>query len=806
MSRLVANIAIEGANGSFDKQYSYLIPEDLACLAEPGCRVTVPFGKGNTKRLGMILSVSNGEISDKTKTILSVSDSNPVLSAEMIELCRWMKEHTFCTYFDAIHTMLPAGLNYRMAISYSANPQFAGISALGEQERELYDFLSASGETAVETLAKKFDDAHAIIDSLYDKEAIIKNSVAKRKLNDMFRKYVRLSESHDSVGLTKRQQEIVTLLEDVGSVSVKELQYFTGVSLSVIDNLQKKGVIEIFQKQEFRIPYRTSSSSDKKEIVLTKEQQAAYDGLYGKCFSEKGETALLYGVTGSGKTQVFLKLTDDVFASGKGIIIMVPEIALTPQMIRIFTDRYGNEVAVFHSAMSLGQRMDEYNRIKKGKAHIAIGTRSAVFAPMSNLGLIIIDEEQEHTYKSEKTPRYHARDIAKFRCAYNKCLLCLSSATPSFESFSLAQSGKYSLFSLRHRYGNAILPDVTLVDMKKELADGNSSNISRELAAAIGASLENKKQSIILLNRRGHNTYLSCGECGWVAQCPNCSISLTYHSANNQIMCHYCGYSQKLPQKCPECENEFLTYSGVGTQRLQQELNQLFPEAKILRLDADSTMTRDSYSTYLSSFANGEYDILLGTQMVAKGLDFPNVTVVGVVGADKSLNSDDYRSFERTFSLITQVIGRAGRADSVGRAILQTNDLQSNIISLAQTQDYDAFYAQEILSRKLMIYPPYCDLCQISVQSVIKENAKNAIQQIFSSIKEKIGADYNDVKIIILGPSEAAVPKIGGKYRFRMIIKCRNNQRFRDMIRECTSLKAKNDVSIGIDINPEVII
>lgn len=806
MSRLIADVAIEGANGSFDKQYSYFIPENLIESAKPGCRVTIPFGKGNIKKIGMIMSVHPGEITDIIKPVLTVSDKTPVLNGEMLQLCLWMKEHTFCTYFDAIHTMLPTGLNYNIALLYSANAQFEDVDNLTDVQKEVFDFVLQKGEVSASDIEKYFSDSNLVIDDLCEMGALVKDAVTKRKAKDLFRKHIRLSDSFDGVDLTKRQKDVVQFLSEEGSVSIKELQYFTGVSIAVIDNLHKKGVIELFQKQEFRIPYNIGDTLSKKDIVLTDEQQSAYSGLKEMCFSNKGETALLYGVTGSGKTQVFLKLTDDVFNAGKGIIVMVPEIALTPQMIKIFTDRYGKEVAVFHSAMSLGQRMDEYNRIKKGKAHIAIGTRSAVFAPFDDLGLIIIDEEQEHTYKSEMSPRYHARDIARFRSKYNKCLVCLSSATPSFESYSLALSGKYSMFCLENRYGKAVLPEVTVVDMKKELADGNSSNISRELAAAIGTALDNKKQSIILLNRRGHNTYLSCGECGWVAQCPNCSISLTFHSANDQLMCHYCGYSKKMPNKCPECENEFLTYSGVGTQRLQQELGLLFPQAKILRLDADSTMTRDSYTTYLSDFAKGEYDILLGTQMVAKGLDFPNVTVVGVVGADKSLNSDDYRSFERTFSLITQVIGRAGRSNDSGRAILQTNDLQSNIISLAKTQNYTAFYNQEILNRKLMIYPPYCDLCQVTVQSIYKPNAQKAIGEIFSNIKQKIDSEYSDVKLIILGPGEASVPKVNGKYRYRMLIKCRNTQRFRNLMRECTVLSVKNDVLVGLDINPEIII
>ena len=610
----------------------------------------------------------------------------------------------------------------------------------------------------------------------------------------------------DSIAAAKARGKDVIIIDTAGSVSVKELQYFTGVSSSVINTLEKKGIITSFEKQEFRMPYVNGTKINREEIILTTEQQSAFDGLAALTQSQNAETALLYGVTGSGKTKVFLKLVDDVSARGEGVIIMVPEIALTPQMIKIFSERYGSKIAVFHSAMSLGQRMDEYNRIKHGKALIAIGTRSAIFAPFSKLGLIIIDEEQEHTYKSEKSPRFHARDLARFRSAYHKCLLCLASATPSVESYSNAVTGKYKLFTLKQRYGNAMLPEVWLVDMKKELNDGNSSDISRDLAVKIGEALDNKKQAIILLNRRGHNTYVSCQGCGWVASCENCSISLTYHSANRRLMCHYCGASHEVPKKCPECDGEFFHFSGSGTQKLEEELSLLFPTARILRLDADTTGARDSYSNYLTAFANGEYDILLGTQMVAKGLDFPRVTVVGVIGADRALYSDDYRGYERTFSLLTQVVGRAGRADNPGVAVIQTNDTENNIISLAQRQDYDAFFKEEINNRKLMIFPPYCDICMVYVQSFDASIANDSINEIFANIKQAVASDYSDIKLIILGPAPATVPKVNNKYRYRIIIKTKNSSRFRDMIRTATDIKLKKDTYIGVDINPENII
>ncbi len=807
MYRLVAEIVIDGATGSFDKRYTYAVPETLVSQVNEGCRVTVPFGKGNTKKQGMILKLYNGETTDKTKEILSLTDTTPILNDEMIKMCEWLKNNVFCTYFDAIHTILPAGLNYRLTDYYSVNAEFCTPSLLKEEEKAVFEFLSTNGEQPLKKLEQLFDDANNILTSLTQKQAVIKSQVPVRRMQDITRRWVRINyDNNVTVKLTERQQEIYDIVDAAGSVSVKELQYFTGVSASVINTLEKKDVLISYEKQEFRLPYANANTINREGIVLTAEQQTAFDGLSALQNSQNGETALLYGVTGSGKTKVFLKMVDEVSARGEGVIIMVPEIALTPQMIKIFSERYGSKIAVFHSAMSLGQRMDEWGRIKQGKALIAIGTRSAIFAPFSKLGLIIIDEEQEHTYKSEKSPRFHARDLARFRAAYHKCLLCLASATPSVESYCNAVSGKYKLFTLKERYGNAVLPEVSLVDMRKELNDGNSSDISRELALRIEQALNDKKQAIILLNRRGHNTYVSCNECGWVATCENCSISLTYHSANKRLMCHYCGASHKVPEKCPECDGEFFHFSGAGTQKLEEELKLLFPTARVLRLDADSTAAKDSYSTHLNAFANGEYDIMLGTQMVAKGLDFPNVTVVGVIGADRALNSDDYRGFERTFSLLTQVVGRAGRAENAGVAVVQTNDTENNIISLAQSQDYDAFFREEILNRKLMIFPPYCDICMVYVQSLDCKLALDAINEIFTNIKTAIQKEYKDIKLIILGPAPATVPKVNNKYRFRIIIKTKNSARFREMIRAATEIKLKRDTYIGVDINPENII
>lgn len=801
------SVVLDGAIGSYDKPYSYFVPKELESKAKKGCRVTVPFGNGNTKKQGLIIDYGFSDYNPKIKYIISVNDEHPILNDEMLGLCLFMKERLFCTYFDAVNTILPTGLKLRLEEFYAINEEFLGYSYLSEDEKNIFDFLTKNEYISLAKLKKTFDSAEDLIQILKQKEAVKVSKEPIRKMLDKTAKYVRIAnEDYDCSLLTKRQQEITEVIKTVGTVSIKELMYFTGVTMSVINNLEQKGIIEIFEKQVFRIPFKPKKTQNTQEIVLNEEQQKAYKDLKSKLEANNENVSLLFGVTGSGKTSVYMKLVDDAVKDNKGVIVMVPEIALTPQMISIFSDRYGSDIAVLHSAMSIGQRMDEYTRLKNGEAAIAIGTRSAVFAPVNNLGLIIIDEEQEHTYKSEKSPRYNAKDIAKFRANYNRCLLVLSSATPSLESYSLALSGKYGLNEISSRYNGAKLPNVSVVDMRKELTDGNKSDISRLLASKIDERLNNNKQIILLLNRRGHNTHISCPACGYVASCPECSVSLTYHSANKRLMCHYCGYSEPLLDKCPECGNEYLNFGGAGTQKLEQEIKSLYPNARILRLDADSTLARDSYSEKLKSFADKEYDILLGTQMVAKGLDFPDVDLVGVIGADRALNSDDYRGFERTFDLLTQVIGRAGRAGGEAEAIIQTLNTEDNVIFLASNQDYKSFYDEEILTRKLMIYPPFCDICMVAAVSSDRNLAFNTANEILENIKNETQNQYSDIKMIILGPMPATIIKMNGKYRFRMIIKCKNSKKFREMLRKSINVKQKKDLSVFVDINPESII
>ncbi len=798
---MVAQVVLEKTAYSFDKLYSYSVPEKLDKKCRAGCRVVVPFGKGNAHRQGMVISVGEGS-DEGLKEIISVADDTPIISDEMLKLCLWFHERLFCTYFDAVNSVLPTGVSLKMVETYSANSN--SDSELSDAQKAVFDFIAQNKDAVTaEKIIKKFgNEAYAILKELIAKELIVKSTDAVQKMTDATQKSVRLTENTEknSLRLTPRQQEILSVMETLGAVSVKELQYFTGVSLSVIDNLVKKGLLEYYQKPVYRMP-KYDKGKDDKNIVLTDEQQTAFNTL--KCKMGEQNSALLYGVTGSGKTKVFLSLVDEAVKNNKGVIIMVPEISLTPQTISIFNNRYNGKIAVFHSAMSLGQRMDEWKRIRNGEALIAIGTRSAVFAPFSNLGLIIMDEEHEHTYKSEQSPRFHARDVAHFRSAYHKCLFLMASATPSVRTYSNALLGKYTLCTLKKRYGNAALPEVLTVDMRKEMRNGNNGILSGELYDEISKAIDNGKQAIVLLNRRGHNTYVSCPSCNYVASCPNCSVSLTYHSANKRLMCHYCGYSEPLSSKCPECENENMRFSGAGTQKAQEELSLLFPEARILRLDADSTLARGSFSEHLNDFSQGKYDIMLGTQMVAKGLDFPNVTVVGVIGADSSALSSDYRSTERTFTLLTQVIGRAGRGDDSGVAVIQTNEPESSIITLAQNQDYEAFYNEEIGLRKLMIYPPYCDIISMLISSESQSTALDSANCVLKNIKNLVETEFSDVKLITLGPAPAMMPRVNNRYRYTLLIKCKNSKRTRDLIRKAISDNIHREASISVDVNPE---
>lgn len=810
----VAKVAVEKTAYSFDMLFDYSVPDYLCSEVLPGKRVLVPFGNSTKKRIGIVFGVEYGVTPEKgLKSIHSVIDDEPLLTREMLKSANFIHDRYFCTYYDACKQFLPIGLSMSVTVLYAVNPQF-NKTILGETETEIYEFLKSKRNfTKSDTIisACRLKNSSSLLEKMVSEGVLLKNIETQRKINDATVKMAELTvppESNEINNLTKKQKEIVKILSEVGTASVKELCYFTGFSAAVVLALENKGILKIYDDEYFRSPYDDVEDGKMNDIVLSDEQESAFNGLLSLYYDNSPRGALLYGVTGSGKTSVYLKLIDEVLKSDKGIIVMIPEISLTPQMVSLFYERYGKKVAIFHSALSMGQRLDEWKRIKRGEAQIAIGTRSAVFAPFERIGLIIIDEEQEHTYKSEMTPRYHAREVASYRIGCHNGLLVLSSATPSIDSYTKAQNGSYSLFKLKNRYGSAVLPDVHIIDTTYK-SDMVLENISKHLADEIKSNFNNKKQTILLLNRRGYNTYAHCTECGTVLTCPNCSISLTYHIKNGRLMCHYCGYSVPFSDKCNNCNNNSVVFSGTGTQKLEEELKLIVPDAKILRMDTDTTTSRFSYEKNFNSFGKGEYDILIGTQMVAKGLDFPNVTLVGVLSVDQMLYNDDFKSGERAFDLITQVVGRSGRGESPGKAYIQTAFPDSEIINMAKEQDYDSFYNVEIPIRKSMIYPPFCDLCVIGFSSDKEFSVNGAASSFLNLLKLLHSKKYADEKIIVLGPVTPRISKVGGKFRNRIIIKCKNTKKFRNMIsellKEFSTDNRFDNVTVYADINPESI-
>ncbi|MDR1002368.1 MAG: primosomal protein N' [Oscillospiraceae bacterium] len=813
-----ACVAVEKTAYHFDKLFSYIVPAEMEETLYSGCRVLVPFGNGNRRRLGVVFSFDDSSELLKLKPISEQLDKEPPLGGEMLLLAKWIKETCYCTLFESAKLLLPTGINLRMVKSYSlVNPlTIEGVeceAGLSDTERFILRCIIKSEGTAEHERLMQIspaEDTEDAIEHLIRGGYISSSSEAVRKVGDATVKFVRLKMSEEQLGavrLTEKQQDVVNLLLDVQSASLKELCYFSGVTQNVVGRLVKNGVAEYFENEVYRNPYgNIAASASPEKIELSESQQAVYKNLLEEYKSGKFETSLLFGVTGSGKTSVFMRLIDDVVAEGKSVIVMVPEIALTPQTLEKFHTRYGDIVAVFHSALSIGQRLDEWKRVKNGDAKIAIGTRSAVFAPFSDLGLIIIDEEQEYTYKSESSPRYHARDVARFRCGYHKALLVLCSATPSLESYYNAKVlGKYKFFELPDRYGSAILPQIDVVDIsQRHSSDGI---VSRELREALEYNLQNGYQSILLHNRRGYNTFASCRACKKVLMCENCSVSMTYHSDNNRLMCHYCGHSAPMTAVCPYCGEEQVRYAGLGTQRVMQELESLFPTASILRMDADSTMTKFAHEEKLGGFGNGDYDIMVGTQMVAKGLDFERVTLAGVLMADLELYQDDFRSFERAFSLLTQVVGRSGRGQHKGRAIIQTMTPENPVIAMSATQDYPKFFESEIQVRKAMLYPPFSSICLIGFVGESEEDVKRSAWSFFDNLKAHISFDYGDIPVRVLGPSMAAIGRVNRKYRYKLIVKCKNSKRFRQFMQllmcEFGRDKRNAKVTAYIDINPE---
>ncbi|MCH3972072.1 MAG: primosomal protein N' [Oscillospiraceae bacterium] len=811
-------VAVEKTVYHFDKDFDYLVPQTLQAKAVPGCRVLVPFGSGSHLRLGMILAAAEVQNTAKLKYLKAVLDEAPLLSREMLFLVSWLKERYFCTLFEAVKLLLPAGMTYKLHSFYGLcdGVSAQNVQRLLPEEQAVIAQLANHAAVEKDKLLKKagLPKDSSVLDNLCRAGILHQTLNPVRRMGDASMKMVRLSaKPPEPLHLTPRQQEVYRVLQDAGCASVKEICYFTGVTPVVIKNMETHRVCETYEQERYRTPYSAETSSVKGEqtpIVLSEEQQAAYMDLYQQYHKGKASASLLYGVTGSGKTSVYLCLIDQVLKEGRSVLLMVPEISLTPQAVHIFQQRYGEKVAVFHSGLSVGERMDEWKRVQRGEATIVVGTRSAVFAPLSNLGLIIVDEEQESAYQSESSPRYHAKEVAWFRCRYNKALLLFASATPCIETYYAAKTGKIGLETLSQRYGEAQLPEVHICDMNKELQEGNASVFSRPLLQALQENLKNGQQSILLLNRRGYNTFASCPDCGHVMTCPNCSVSLTYHSANNRLMCHYCGYSVPMTAECPECHGLHLQYRGSGTQKAEEQLQQLLPQARILRLDTDATMSRYAYEDKLKAFAQKEYDLIVGTQMVAKGLDFENVTVVGVLSADESLYSNDFRSSERTFDLLTQVVGRAGRGCLCGKAYVQTFTPENPVFALAAGQNYPAFYEQELPLRKIMLYPPFSDLCVVGFVGGKEEEVRRVSLAFLQQLQKLAAAEYIQLPLRVLSPTPARVARMSGKYRYKLFMKCRNSRPLRQMLSRLLvsfgrDRRAEN-VTVFADMNPDTLL
>lgn len=818
---ILAKVALSAATFAIDKPYDYLLPDELRESAAPGMRVLVPFGAGNRRIEGVILALGQGQRNAKLKAVIALLDDNPVLDSESIQLALWMRERYFCTVYEAARAMLPAGLYFSLQDQYhiaKGVDKEAAYEAAGRSDyaRRILDLAYACGGTAeMGQIRGAFGtkDPNPAIKLLTERGILTLETSASRGVGDKTEQVVSLAvPPEEALALTAPKRKtaplryaVVELLSAIGQASSKEICYFTGASAATLRSLVKSGLVVMEKREVFRRA-APEQGEPAPPVVLNGEQTAAFEGIDRLCAAGKSAAALLYGVTGSGKTQVYIRLIQETLKRGRSAMVLVPEIALTPQLLHIFTSHFGDAIAVLHSSLRAGERYDEWKRVRAGKARVVIGTRSAVFAPLQNLGLIVLDEEQEYTYKSENVPRYHARDVAKFRCARSGAVLLLGSATPSVESMYLAKTGVYHLFTLRSRYNTRALPQVRIVDMKRELRGGNGSDISQQLREELKANLERGEQSILFLNRRGNSRMAACGECGEVPSCPRCSVYLTYHSANGRLMCHYCGHSERLPDACPHCGGSF-HFIGTGTQKVQEELEALFPGTEVMRMDTDAVSAVQSHEKLLSRFEKEKVPILVGTQMVAKGLDFENVTLVGVVSADLSLYVDDYRAGERTFSLLTQVVGRAGRGEKTGRAIIQTFTPENEVITTAAAQDYDTFYQQEITMRRVRGCPPFRYLFVLTASGTEESRVLRMCVRLRRTL-ESWFADpaYQGLDVQLLGPAPASVAKVNNRYRYRLTISGHNSKTLRTLV-AALLCAAHNDkemrgVSVFADVNP----
>ncbi len=744
-------VAVSNATFHFDKLYTYAVMPDQQDTVRLGSMVLVPFGRGSRARMGVVLACDAEPESAKLKFLFDVAPASACLTPELLRLVHFLKERTFCTYYEAVKAVIPYGAQYKPTVAED------GVTPVLQKQ-----------------LVRHTENVYKLVGTLPPKPRPTAKQLA-------------------AVALLAGGERTLSALEE------------KGISRAVLDNLCAKGVLEC-SKVNKSIDLYSSIPLKNEPILLTEEQQAAYDALLPGLEDAAPHSALLYGVTGSGKTLVFLKLIEHCLQMGRRALVLVPEISLTPQMILRLKSQFGKRVAVQHSALNHTERLLQWQMIQDGGADIVVGTRSAIFSPLENIGLVIIDEEQEHTYRSESAPRYSAHEVARQRAAENGALLLLASATPSTESYYAAQHGRTQLVRLTKRYGGNPLPKVQIVDMRAELASGNPREISLAMEDAIRHNLEAGKQTILLLNRRGYQTVAQCEDCREVLKCPKCSVPMVYHKSAHKLLCHYCGSQlDPPPARCPACGGK-LQYRGFGTQKAEEELAKLFPEARILRMDQDTTAAKDAHEKLLAKFARHEYDIMVGTQMVAKGLDFEDVTLVGVLGIDSLLFAQGFRAYETVFSLVTQVVGRSGRAKDPGFAIIQTTDPDNPVLNLAAAQDYDAFFEQEIAYRKLGLYPPFCGLCVVGFAGPKESEVARASAR-FAALLGRQAAKQPDLPLRVLGPTPGSIEKINDSYRYKLTVKCRNDRRFRDLIRETLTLyeqeKLPGKATVVVDLHSD---
>ena len=744
-------VAVSNATFHFDKLYTYAVMSDQQDTVRLGSMVLVPFGRGSRARMGVVLACDAEPESAKLKFLFDVAPASACLTPELLRLVHFLKERTFCTYYEAVKAVIPYGAQYKPTVAED------GVTPVLQKQ-----------------LVRHTENAYKLVGTLPPKPRPTAKQLA-------------------AVALLAGGERTLSALEE------------KGISRAVLDNLCAKGVLEC-SKVNKSIDLYSSIPLKNEPILLTEEQQAAYNALLPGLEDAAPHSALLYGVTGSGKTLVFLKLIEHCLQMGRRALVLVPEISLTPQMILRLKSQFGKRVAVQHSALNHTERLLQWQMIQDGGADIVVGTRSAIFSPLENIGLVIIDEEQEHTYRSESAPRYSAHEVARQRAAENGALLLLASATPSTESYYAAQHGRTQLVRLTKRYGGNPLPKVQIVDMRAELASGNPREISLAMEDAIRHNLEAGKQTVLLLNRRGYQTVAQCEDCREVLKCQKCSVPMVYHKSAHKLLCHYCGSQlDPPPARCPACGGK-LQYRGFGTQKAEEELAKLFPEARILRMDQDTTAAKDAHEKLLAKFARHEYDIMVGTQMVAKGLDFEDVTLVGVLGIDSLLFAQGFRAYETVFSLVTQVVGRSGRAKDPGFAIIQTTDPDNPVLNLAAAQDYDAFFEQEIAYRKLGLYPPFCGLCVVGFAGPKESEVARASAR-FAALLGRQAAKQPDLPLRVLGPTPGSIEKINDFYRYKLTVKCRNDRRFRDLIRETLTLyeqeKLPGKATVVVDLHSD---